>query len=313
MTTGAPTADGGTTTPAARVPVALGPAAHGSPGTHVRPLRPPLRARRLRDRPGGRPARAARPTRWSARPSPPSSTWPTGAPPAARRTAATAPASSSRCPDDFYRQVVDFALPEPGSLRHRHRLPARRRRRRRPRPGPQVERAGRRGGPRRPRLARRCPVDPATLGSIAEAARPSMHQLFVAPAAGTPLSPGDPALAVDRLAFVLRKRAEHEVDGVLLRLAVGPHGHLQGDAHLPPAGRVLPRPVRRALRQRPGPRPLALLDQHLPVVAAGPPLPVPGPQRRDQHAGRQPELDAGPRGAVRERPHPRASSGSSRS
>ena len=40
-----------------------------------------------------------------------------------------------------------------------------------------------------------------------------MHQLFVAPSAGTPLSPGDPALAVDRLAFVLRKRAEHEVDG----------------------------------------------------------------------------------------------------
>jgi glutamate synthase (NADPH/NADH) large chain len=50
-----------------------------------------------------------------------------------------------------------------------------------------------------------------SLGSIAEAARPSMHQLFVAPCVGTPLSPGDHSLAIDRLAFVLRKRADHEV------------------------------------------------------------------------------------------------------
>ena len=43
----------------------------------------------------------------------------------------------------------------------------------------------------------------------------------------------------------LRKRVEHEVDGALLRLAVGPHPRLQGHAHLPPAAPVLPRPVRR--------------------------------------------------------------------
>ena len=42
-----------------------------------------------------------------------------------------------------------------------------------------------------------------------------------------------------------------------------------------------------------------------PSLAAGPPLPVHGPQRRDQHPGRQPQLDAGPRGAVRHRPDPR--------
>ena len=41
---------------------------------------------------------------------------------------------------------------------------------------------------------------------------PSIHQLFVAPAAGTALAGDDPALAIDRLAFVLRKRAEHEID-----------------------------------------------------------------------------------------------------
>src|SRR5664280_243806 len=56
------------------------------------------------------------------------------------------------------------------------------------------------------------PVVNETLGAIAEAARPSMHQVFVAPSEGTPLSSGDPALAVDRLAYVLRNRAEHEID-----------------------------------------------------------------------------------------------------
>ena len=55
------------------------------------------------------------------------------------------------------------------------------------------------------------PVRTATLGSISETAMPSMHQLFVAPAPGSPRGT-DAALAIDRLAFVLRKRAEHEID-----------------------------------------------------------------------------------------------------
>ena len=58
---------------------------------------------------------------------------------------------------------------------------------------------------------RAVPVHDATLGSIAEAAMPSIHQVFVAPAPGTVLG-ADPSLAVDRLAFVMRKRVEHEVD-----------------------------------------------------------------------------------------------------
>jgi len=56
------------------------------------------------------------------------------------------------------------------------------------------------------------PIHDATLGSISEAAMPSIHQVFVAPTAGTALPGTDSALAIDRLAFVLRKRAEHEVD-----------------------------------------------------------------------------------------------------
>jgi glutamate synthase (NADPH/NADH) large chain len=55
------------------------------------------------------------------------------------------------------------------------------------------------------------PIGDASLGSISEAAMPSMHQLFVAPASGTSMIGDDPVLAIDRLAFVLRKRAEHEI------------------------------------------------------------------------------------------------------
>ena len=71
----------------------------------------------------------------------------------------------------------------------------------------------------------------------------------------------------------------------------------------PQLGRVLPRPratsgSSRALALVHSP----LLHQHVPVVAAGPPVPLHRPQRRDQHGAGQPQLDAGPRGAARQRP-----------
>jgi len=112
-------------------------------------------------------------------------------------------------PDAFYRDVVDFPLPEVGryatgiaflSLDESSAAKAR----------AQID-----------ELAveegfdvlgwRALPVTNGNLGSIAEAARPSMHQLFVAPAATAVLSPGDPSLAIDRLAYILRNRAEREV------------------------------------------------------------------------------------------------------
>ena len=49
------------------------------------------------------------------------------------------------------------------------------------------------------------------------------------------------------------------------------------------------------LRERPGRLPPALLDQHDARLAQRPALPDAGPQRRDQHPERQPQLDAGPR------------------
>ena len=62
---------------------------------------------------------------------------------------------------------------------------------------------------------------------------------------------------------------------------------IEGDVprrHRPPGG----------LRARP--RAPALLHQHVPVVAAGAPVPDDRPQRRDQHAARQHQLDARARG-----------------
>ena len=88
---------------------------------------------------------------------------------------------------------------------------------------------------------------------------------------------------------------------------------LQGDAHLLPAGPLLPRSPRRADQERAGPRALALLDEHLPQLGARAPVPDDRPQRRDQHPARQHQLDARARvaaglGALRRRrreDHPR--------
>ena len=58
---------------------------------------------------------------------------------------------------------------------------------------------------------REVPVDDRTLGETARRAQPRIEQAFVAPAAGTEVVD---ALALDRLAFVVRKRAEHAIDGL---------------------------------------------------------------------------------------------------
>ena len=298
MTTVAPSADGGATTPRRAVPVALGPVPATRPGRRDdRPLRPPLRARRLRGRPGRRPPGPALPHAWCSRPS-------SALEHLAHRGATGSEEDSGdgagiliQVPDAFYREVVDFPLPDRGryatgiAFLSSDAVGAAKARDRWSESSPSRRGLDVLGW-------RELPVEPATLGSIAEAARPSMHQLFIAPSEGTPLSPGDPAAG--RRPAGLRSAQAGRARGrrLLLRLPVGADGGLQGDAHLAPAGRVLPRPGRRAAGQRAGPGPFPVLHQHLPVVAARPSLPVHGPQRRDQHPGRQPELDAGPRGPV---------------
>ncbi len=78
-----------------------------------------------------------------------------------------------------------------------------------------------------------------------------------------------------------------------------PHDRLQGHAHEPAGARLLPGPRRPAHEVRAGAGPLALLDEHVPELGAGAPVPDDRPQRRDQHAARQHQLDAGARVAAR--------------
>ncbi|HVT41754.1 MAG TPA: glutamate synthase large subunit, partial [Acidimicrobiales bacterium] len=56
---------------------------------------------------------------------------------------------------------------------------------------------------------RTVPIEPDGLGATARGAMPVIEQLFVAPK-----SPGVDTMALERQAFVLRKRAEHAVDGL---------------------------------------------------------------------------------------------------
>ena len=113
-------------------------------------------------------------------------------------------------PDAFYRAGRGLRPSRTGPLRHRDRLPVVRRVH--GRQGPGRGRADRRrGGHGRPRVARaaRRPVDPR----LDRRGRPAVDAPALRDAvAGHRPGPGDPAVAVDRLAFVVRKRAEHEVE-----------------------------------------------------------------------------------------------------
>ncbi len=97
------------------------------------------------------------------------------------------------------------------------------------------------------------------------------------------------------------------------RLPLGPRGarhllrreplvadrRLQGDAERRPARGLLPRPLGGVVHLVPRDGPLALLDEHVPQLVALAPLPLHLAQRRDQHAARERELDAGAAADVR--------------
>ena len=271
-------------TPARRRP----PGPRRLPG---RPLRPRVRARRLRRRPGGR-SEGGPPTPWSARPSRPWSTWPTGGRPAARRTVATAPASSSRSPTTSTPTWSSFDLPGRGAYATGLAFLSRD-------DGEAAEARtaiGKLAGEEGLEVIgwRDVPIHDATLGSIAEAAMPSSTSCSWPRRRARPPPATTRSWPSTGWPSCSRKRAEHEIDQCYLASLSARTITYKGMLTVPPAGRVLPRPLRRAGHQRAGPRPLAFLDQHLPLVAAGPPLPLPGPQRRDQHRGREPQLDAGP-------------------
>ena len=87
--------------------------------------------------------------------------------------------------------------------------------------------------------------------------------------------------------------------GVLRAVDVDAHARLQGDAARASGRRILPRPEGREHGVGAGDGAPALLDQHVPDVGPRPPVPARLPQRRDQHAARQRQLD--PRAAARHR------------
>ena len=106
----------------------------------------------------------------------------------------------------------------------------------------------------------------------------------------------DPQAVRDRDRGIRARRSQV----LLLLQPVVPDPGLQGDAHAQPGcGLLRRRPGRSAACQRDLHVPLAVLHQHVPELATGPSLPDDLAQRRDQHAARQHQLDAGPRGPLR--------------
>ena len=190
-----------------------------------------------------------------------------------------------------------------------HRAPARGRLRRRA-----VLPLARPGAVRRPRCAtleeavrhhnqkvigwRDVPVDASVLGPVARASMPVFRQLFVGRMC--------PAAAFERTLFMIRKRAGRRASeagsrGFYIASLSSKTVVYKGLALPERLDRLLPRPSRGGDAQPHRARPLALQHEHVPHLGARAPLPAHRPQRRDQHAARQPDLDARARAAPRER------------
>jgi len=149
---------------------------------------------------------------------------------------------------------------------------------------------------------REVPVEGSGLGASAQRAQPRIEQVFLAAAPRVTIA--DP-LHLDRLAYVVRKRAEHLVT----------------DCYFPSLsartlvykGMLTAHQVSEFYPELSDPRlesALALVHSrfstntfpscHWPIRTAI------SPQRRDQHRGREPQLDARPRGPARHRRPPRS-------
>ena len=137
------------------------------------------------------------------------------------------------------------------------------------------------------------PVDPSVAGRAARGgARRSSGSCSIGAARRRP-----GADAFERKLYVIRRRVENarRRRRARSRRCSSRTMVYKGMLPRPQLRALLPRPARRATAQRAGDRPLALLDQHVPELGARAPVPLPRPQRRDQHAARQRQLDARPR------------------
>ncbi len=219
-------------------------------------------------------------------------------------------------PDRFLRAVVDFDLPPAGAygvgLAFLPLDPDGRRQGRRRDRGDR-----RRGGPAGRSAGATCPIDDSMIGPTALRvdARASASSSSPTPAwsaTGHRARPQAVRRAQAHRARAQRRRRDGDARVYFPSLSCRTLVY-KGMLTTPQLGGVLPRPRRRAGRVGAGAGAQPLLHQHVPVVAARPPVPLRRPQRRDQHRAGQPQLDAGPRGAAGHAAHPGTSSAPSRS
>ena len=261
-----------------------------------RPLRPQLRARRLWRRHGRAPQRRADATRPCSAPSSRWRTSSTAAPRAPTPTPATAPGSCSSCPTSSCAVVVGDDLPPPGALRRRRLLPAPGRRAAR-RARAAAERHGRGRGPARRRLARRAGRQGLRrhhrqlLRALHQAARRGRGTASCAARPGR--------VRAQALRDPPRGRAGRRPgprDPVVLRAArsstraCSPRPQLLG--YYPDLQDTRTKTALALVHSR-------FSHEHVPELGARAPVPDDRPQRRDQHAARQRQLDARARVAAR--------------
>ena len=220
----------------------------------------------------------------------------TAARPAPTRAPATAPGSCSSCPTSSSARSSATSCRRPGSTASPS-ASCRATTRRAPPSSSSCSSdtvVGR--GPARRLLARRADRPRRRSATRRAAVAPVVKQLVVA---------ASPELAGDRDAFerklyVIRRVAE---------LAAGPDLVIpsfssrtivyKGMLMAPQLAGCYPDLRDPRIEERARARPLALLDEHLPELGARAPLPDDRPQRRDQHAARQRQLDARARVAAR--------------
>ena len=208
-------------------------------------------------------------------------------------------------PDAFLRRAcgkLGMTLPAIGPLRRRAWCSCRRSRRR-------GWRASRKSSARSPPKGRCCSAGatcPPTTRGLSERTKevePVIRQVFVGRGAR-----GLDQDAFERKLYVIRKRAGHAIQslqpaarqGVLRPVDVDAHDRLQGHAaRATRSASIYLDLADESMVSRAGDGAPALLDQHVPDVGPGASVPLHLPQRRDQHAARQLQLD--PRARRRDR------------
>ena len=196
-------------------------------------------------------------------------------------------------PDRFLRASSSSHSPPEGSYAVGHRRSCRPTRW--PREGAGRDRGHRRRrGPRPSSAGATCRSTPSCLGATARAAMPTFKQLFVTDAdrrhrAST--STARCSSPASGSSTSCRRSSRRTSRRCRRRTLV-----YKGMLTTPQLAAFFPDLADERFESALAARAQPLLDEHVPVVAARPPVPLRRPQRRDQHGAGQRELDARPRG-----------------